>query len=566
MQRMLKRSCLAAICVACLMGRGVAFDAPTDTQTSPPLVGGVIAIWLQGAAIDREAILKLPVIKGGQVMVQWAEIEPEKGKYNFAALESQLAEYAQRKLPVTIQLNGNRKPRYLFSEVPYVKERAPAVPAFVQVQDREGTLMFWHPTHERAYVNCLVALRNYLLKSPYKSSIFGLRMNFNPFGTEGISIYPLAKAAEYAPKERWIQPFGLDRSIAYNGYNKPDALDYVRRIMRKHIELFNGVVPMFIRCTVDNEVLTEFSPYLENGTFGIFETGSCLAPFASKSEAQEEWIYRYCKSGKTIAYAESFANAWGQHTIKDDLRFAPPQAFYWRVLCDLHKGVSYIACYGSDLNMALSGTYQATARTVDGKSVPISYSDRQSGFDYKHEFNESLMWADKYAGYHAKPEQAPGAWIAFRESDAMANAKNNYEKLKTPCFMGDYTYLMERLPDKSVGVTNVGPDNIRYGAYARRLPAKAAMHLKVDGRFLASLSQGACRVRVIYFDDTAGGVFTVSASGQAWNVPLHGSKAWETALFEVGTPAFEPRADGAQVAIGNGDAPVCLHMVAIERK
>ena len=33
-------------------------------------------------------------------------------------------------------------------------------------------------------------------------------MNFNPFGTEGINIYPRQKAAEYAPRDRWLQPPG----------------------------------------------------------------------------------------------------------------------------------------------------------------------------------------------------------------------------------------------------------------------------------------------------------------------------------------------------------------------
>ena len=563
---MLKRYSIAALCVLCLGSGGDAADRAADAKVSPPLSGGVIAIWLNKPGVDPEAILDLPVIKGGQVVVQWAEVEPEKGKYDFSALESQLTEYAKRKLPVTIQLNGNRKPRYLFNEVPYVKERWPEVPAFVQVQNREGTLMFWHPAHERAYVRCLAALRDYLRTSPYKSSIFGLRMNFNPFGTEGINIYPKDKATVYAAKERWIQPPGLDRSLAYNGYNKPEALDYVRRIIRKHIELFSGVVPMFIRCTVDSEVLAEFSPYLENGTFGIFETGSSFAPFLGKAEGEEEWIYRYCRSGKTLGYAESMTSSWGWHGMKEELLVAPPQAFYWRVLCDLHKGVSYIACYGDDLNVAVTGTYKAIARTRAGTTLPIAYSDRQSGWNYQHEYNEALLFADKYAGHHADPEHAPGVWIAFRGNDLMANAGIRYEKITTPCFMGDYTYLMERLPDKSIGLMKVGPENIRYGAYARRLPPHSAMHLKADERFLKSLANGACRLRVIYFDDAAGGSFSVTACGQTWQTPMRGERTWQTAEFTVTAPAFTSLADGAQIVIQNSVAPVCLHMLAIERK
>jgi hypothetical protein len=115
-------------------------------------------------------------------------VEAEKGRYEFSVFDARIAEYARRNQPVTIQLNGNMKPHYLFNEVPYVKETGRDVPAFKQVQNREGTLMYWHPAHEQAYIACLTAFRNHLAASPYKPFILGLRMNFNPFGTEGINI------------------------------------------------------------------------------------------------------------------------------------------------------------------------------------------------------------------------------------------------------------------------------------------------------------------------------------------------------------------------------------------
>lgn len=123
---------------------GVSGAPQISTDSPTPLRGGVIAVWLGGRTIDRDAILDLPVVQGGQAVVQWAQVEPEKGRYDFSALDAQLADYARRKLPVTIQLNGNRKPAYLFNEVPYVREGGREVRAFVQVQNREGTLMYRH--------------------------------------------------------------------------------------------------------------------------------------------------------------------------------------------------------------------------------------------------------------------------------------------------------------------------------------------------------------------------------------------------------------------------------------
>jgi hypothetical protein len=464
-----------------------------------------------------------------------------------------------------VQLNGNQKPAYLFDEVPYVKEGSKEVSAFQQVGNRQGTLMYWHPAHERAYVNLLVAFRDHLAASRYKKSIIGLRMNFNPFGTEGVNLYPQQALDEYSKKDRWIQPPGLDKSIAYEGYNKKDALDYVRRIIRKHLELFKGVVPMFIRGTVDHDVLMEFSDSLENGTFGCFETGSSFAPFSPKPEITQAWILKYAKSGRTVGYAESISDSWGFHGFMDETWLPPPQAFYWRVLCDLHKGVSYIACYGKDLNIALTGTYKVSAKTAAGKPVNIDYSDSRSGFNYKHEYSESLAWAAKYAGYHASPEQAPGAWIALRGDDKFADARITNQKLTLPEFTGDYTYLMDRLPDKSVGVTHVGPEQIRFGGYARQLPANGALRVNTDVRFIKSL-KSPCKLGVIYFDDTPGASFTMTASGQTWTVLLHGSKSWEEAMFDVTAPAFTKNAGGGHVVIQSGTTPLNLHMILIERK
>ena len=384
----------------------LAFGA--DSAPPRPLAGGVVAIWTTGPNIDREAILKMPVVKGGQVVCQWADIERGKGKYDFSVLDTQLADFAKRGLPATIQLNGNQKPQYLFQEVPYVKETSRDLPAFRQVQNKDGTLMYWHPAHERAYVNCLVAFKNYIAASPHKKSIIGLRMNFNPFGTEGVQIFPDSKALEYADKKRWIVPDGLDKSLPYQGYNKKDSLAYVQRIMGKHIELFGGVLPMFVRCTADRDVLATFAKHIEDGSCGVFETASSCAPFGTLTEDVEASMVKYCKPGATVGYAESFSDAWGFHApVMDKLVLPPPQEFYWRVLGDLHKGVSYVACYGKDLYVALTGTYKSTSRTPDGKAVEVSYSDRDSGFNYKREFSEALAFADKFAGHHAAPDRAP---------------------------------------------------------------------------------------------------------------------------------------------------------------
>ena len=79
--------CLGAVCSSATAGAA---------KPAPARVGGIVAIWLQSPFYDRDTVLKMPVVKGGQVTVQWAEIEPAKRKYDFAPLDAQLADYGQR--------------------------------------------------------------------------------------------------------------------------------------------------------------------------------------------------------------------------------------------------------------------------------------------------------------------------------------------------------------------------------------------------------------------------------------------------------------------------------------
>jgi hypothetical protein len=67
---------------------------------------GLYAIW------GTSDLLNLPYITGGQVVVQWADLEPAEGTYDFAPLKAAMHALGDR--PATLQVNGNRKPAWLF--------------------------------------------------------------------------------------------------------------------------------------------------------------------------------------------------------------------------------------------------------------------------------------------------------------------------------------------------------------------------------------------------------------------------------------------------------------------
>ena len=93
---------------------------PQTETAEPDAKAGLYAIWYSG---NPDKYLSQPYIQGGQIVVQWADVEVARGVYDFAEIDEQLRKLKQRGLFTTIQINGNRKPSWLFEQVPYHKQR-----------------------------------------------------------------------------------------------------------------------------------------------------------------------------------------------------------------------------------------------------------------------------------------------------------------------------------------------------------------------------------------------------------------------------------------------------------
>jgi hypothetical protein len=230
---------------------------------------------------------------------------------------------------------------------------------------------------------------------------------------------------------------------------------------------------------------------------------------------------------------------------------------YWRLLSDLNCGVSHIALYASDLRVAIDGTYRQGGHVyADGNQT------------YQHEFDAAIQFAAKYVGYHACPRQSPGAWIAFREN-GVVRAENGMpaRQRKLSVLTGDYSFLMKRLPDDhSVGqdVVNVGPDDQRFGAWARRLPAGDVISLALDESFADSLKGTTPQIRVIYLDEPDKR-FDVSLAGRTKTVNMTGTGQWLTASFDVVGSSLQLDSAGAHIQLRSGKDPIHLHMVEVQR-
>lgn len=496
---------------------------------------GIYALWYS----DDLSILETPYVTGGQIVCQWREVEPRPGQYDFSVVGQQLAELHATGRKATIQINGNQKPEWLFKKVPHTPKRLS-----VQVRDEQGTLMYWHPTHRDAYLDMLKGFSEFLSTSPHRDTLIGMRLNFNPVGTEHLSV-----PDDYRTAAAWTVPSGVEPGV---DHTQQVVLEYQDAVVTTFIEQLSPYVKIFVRNTIKPEIEERYRHLFDTGKIGWFHTSSEAEPRSTGLEYKYIRFHMDCRSGTTVGYAEPWASAWGDHGGQEDHRpFSPPQWNYWRLLIDLHCGISFIGVYRNDLNVAIEGTYDLGDN---------HYDETVDGLNYQVEFARAFQFAARYAGYHDAPRYSPGAWVAFRDApEILARNAHSPNQLTLNYFTGDYNFLMERLPDESIGVHNVGPDNQRFGAWARVLPAGKAMRVKADETFLESLD-GAV-IRITYLDEaqSAGGSFSMQFGDVTRVIERTGSGGWVTTRIPVDKPS------SAWVSLTSGDHDLCLHMVEILR-
>jgi hypothetical protein len=498
----------------------------TPILSSPKNISGLYAIWYT----KYPEVLNLPYVTGGQTYVQWATIEPSEGVYDFSLIDKQLDDYSKAGIKTTIQVNGDMKPLWLFKKVPYHPDKLS-----VQVGNAQGTLMYWHPTFIKAYLDMLSAFANHLKASPCVSIVVAIRQNFDAIGTEQLTV-PSAQQS----LNQWIVPTGVAQGLQWS---QTISADYQNTVMDAYVRDFSDWMFVLVRATIADSLVSKYRSLFDSGKLGWFQTGSEAEPRTQGESA----VLRYvddCKTGKTIGYAEPMADAWGWHSAQQEQYWAsPPQWNYWRLLDDLNAGVSMIAVYGTDLEVAYNGSY-----TRDSTAAK-----------YQQEFKNAFIFAAKYCGYITRPEESPGAWIAFRHSE-----QNRIQKVPYKSYTGDYAFLMDRLPDKTTVQTNIGPEDQRYGAWARLLPAGESLRLVFNDAFASSLEGKNCVVHVTYLDSEKGS-FTVVVGGRTFKTSLTGTGKWVVVDFPLVQTHLAKDAAGANISIQASESDIYFHMIELTR-
>ena len=508
---------------------------------------GIYALWYQGKE-NPDLFITQTYVTGGQMVFQWKELEPGKGKYDFSKVAEELDRYSKMKIYTTIQINGNLKPDWLFEEVPYHPLKFSD-----QIRDEKGSLMYWHPTHKDAYINMLKAFADFLKQNENRKYLLGIRQNFNGFGTEHLIV-----PNQNVDLNQWVVPSKCDKSRIIEPWSKKIKEDYEEFVLDNYIKIFSGIMKIFVRNSINEDLEAKYRNDFMTGTLCWFHTSSEAEPHSSGVEIQYRRFYEYCRSGKTLAYAEPWASAWGHHGGNRDHRWcSPPQWFYWTQLLNLHCGVSFIGIYSSDMQVAINGTY---------RSGDVDYKDDDNR-NYQKEFIETILFAKKYAGFHDKPGISPGAWVALRENDSILADNNQHNGGHKLSFLtGDYNFLMERLTDKSYGknVIKIGPDVQRYGAWARVLPAQEEMKFRINTTFLESCKNQNIVVKVIYYD-AKGKDFDVFLNNTPHHVQCNGQNQWKTKIIEIKNGILTADEKQSHISIKNGSEDIYLHMVEVTR-
>ena len=496
-------------------------NIPARSEWGSP--NGLFPVWF----VNDEYIFNLPIVTGGQIMVQWKDCEKAKDVYNFDILDKLLKAYYDRKLYATLQINGNNHPDWMFNEIPYLSN----IQLTSQVGDNKGTLMYWYPLYVSTYTKLLDAFAQYLKNSPYKKCINGIRFNLNAIGTEHTvpskSFDNKGVIIDARNSSNYTYPPLADKSFTQY-WTTTIFNQYEKTIFQKYASAISPFVRVFLRNNLNDNIMSLAQTEFSAGRMGLFHTSSEPEPRASGGEDKLSTFTLNSRTPKTLSYAEPWTDPWGAHADgTEDPHFCSPQQWnYWRILCDLNVGISQIAMHGDYWTYCMGDPAPANKQFPE-----INAAVRRD------EMQKGINFAFKYVGQHNNPSTSPGAFVAFRKSTENLSIKNNPSfyggtSFAIQKFTGDYTFLAAHLPDNSVGLKLIGDSEQRYGAFARQVPAGGSMKMALHPMFAKAIYNKKLKIRVIYYDAGAEN-WSIMYGNYAFSVQNKGTKSWKVIEWNV---------------------------------
>jgi hypothetical protein len=460
-----------------------AFTASASAGTLPP--AGIYQVW------GKDSSATAPYVKGGQITLDWATIEPKRRTFNWSSLDSELKYYASIGKVATVQVNSTKaKPAWVWNVV-----------ANCGTVHRQQAPQYWDPVYLNVQNELVGALAAHLKGSPYRSSVALVRAAPNAIGTE-LTDMPSGYTCKATPSGHKVSTL----------WSKTIRDEYYYDVMNLYRQQMLPEVQVALRA----QVWTQWpghcpTSWLGSGGAWIMGTASDVDPNPVR-DAFDLYAYNNVRLGSTNAYWEPISYAGKKNLVSWN---------WWRILLELDKGVRSIAVYGNVL--------------AQGQTNP--------------EFRAAFDFANRYAGHQWDPAGSPGAWVALRQGGG--RMAGNFTWFMTQLDPATTSTAV----DSNAGASMIGPSTQRYGRYARRIvggTAQSTMSFALDPAFRSSIAAEQTTLHVTYLDSGSGS-FQVSwgtGAEQSVTVTKANTGTWRTAVIPV--PGLEytgALAGGADLAV-----------------
>jgi hypothetical protein len=467
-----------------------ALTASASAGTLPP--AGIYQVW------GKDSAAAAPYVKGGQITLDWATIEPKRRTFAWSTLDSELKYYASIGKVATVQVNSTKtKPSWLWNVV-----------ANCGLVHGQPAPQYWDPAFMTVQTELVSALAAHIKASQYRSSVALVRAAPNAIGTE-LTDMPSGYSCKPTPSGHKVS----------TAWSKDIRNQFYYNVMNLYRQQLLPDVQVALRA----QVWTQWpghcpTTWLGSGGAWIMGTASDIDPNPVR-DAFDVYAYDNVRLGATNAYWEPISYAGKKNLVSWN---------WWRILMELDKGVRSIAVYGNVL--------------AQGQTDP--------------EYRAAFDFADRYAGHQWDPAGSPGAWVALRQgSGRMAG---NFTWFMTQLDPSTTSTAV----DSNAGASMIGPAGQRWGRYARRITggtAQSTMSFALDPAFRSGIAGAQTTVNVTYLDNGTGS-FDVSwgaGAEQSVTITKTDTGMWRTAAVPV--PGLEytgALTGGADLAVSElgGDA------------
>jgi hypothetical protein len=547
---------------------------------TPKLPSSPWGVYTWGAASPAEIPADLP-IRGIPLTWRWAELEPERGKFNFDEAVRRPLEQARAHgyythimfhvAPVTPDwVYAAGVPKVIMPEriTPARKVQKPTYP------------YYFNPLFKDILHHTVTALADYIAALPpdLKNRIIFIQVAEGSTGDgqpyKGDPVDPQYNISE----------------SAWNDYRRETWAYYQAAFQRADGSLN---VPLLINgdsnTAVENQWLLDHCT-----TFGVkqgmFSHGYLVSESVARLARWEKFRAQARALGHTMFTRGEQDEEW---RVCGWSAQNPPRAFYWAGLFALHckldvwnvqsdairtekigEAVRIFNRYAGYNEPADSpGAFVALRRGLDASDTK-AFPEEKFGTAEKSNVSRYLKIAAAYAPFGARqgdPEKATGGGMRNRQADDQNDVgwgilPGNFER-----------HLTQLKPEKtSIGLWNTGPAKHPYGLFARRFDTatgRTAMNFKLaDGFFAQPAAAHAVKLRVVYLDAGQGSwelaYATTAGEKIARKVELTGSGEWRDVNLILADAVWDHRlGGGSDLALrqaGGGDTT--FHLIELERQ